>query len=74
MERNGDSRYLLLGRMVLHLVRQHRRPIEFLDLVKLAAGEGDRRFDAVVALCTSSLHAATALRAVRAHVFNVNCG
>ena len=67
-----NARYLLLGRVVPHLILPHRRPVALLDRVELAAGERDGRLDAVVALRAGGLHTTAALRAVRAHVLNVD--
>ena len=61
--------------MVPHLVRQHRRPVELLNCIEFPTGESDVRFDAVVALRASSLHAPAAPRTVRTHILNVDrCG
>ena len=64
-----------LRRVVPHLARSHRGPVELLDDVELATGERDGHLDVVVTFCASALHAAAALGAVCAHVLDVDrCG
>jgi hypothetical protein len=58
--------------VIPHVVWRRRRPVEFCDHVKLAAGERDGRLDAVITLRRGGLHATAALRAVGTHVLDVD--